>query len=76
MLIVHRTSSLDDDINFVLDLHGSETLAAAYIFASLSGANYLANNIDVHISCINHIPVELLSKSDRMPQVYDRTNHI
>ena len=31
-------------------------------FAALKEANYLANFIDTHISCINHIPAELLGK--------------
>ncbi|TKA68423.1 hypothetical protein B0A49_08385 [Cryomyces minteri] len=59
VLIVHPISSLDDGVDFA-NQSADRTLAASFIFAALPEANYLANYIHAHISCVNHIPAELL----------------
>jgi hypothetical protein len=63
VLLIHPVSSIDDGLNCIIDLHDRDPVAAAFIFASLPEANYLANYVNAHISCINHIPAELLGKS-------------
>lgn len=60
VLVVHAISSLDDGIDFANQSAESSTSAASFLFAALPEANYLANFIDAHLSCVNHIPVELL----------------
>ncbi len=35
-------------------------MAASFLFAAVPEAKYLADFIDAHVSCVNHIPAELL----------------
>ncbi|KAK4935800.1 hypothetical protein LTR10_023207 [Elasticomyces elasticus] len=58
LIIVVRITSLDDAIDLVNSL--GTPLEANYIFAAPAEANYPARFIDARISCINHIPAELL----------------
>ncbi|MCJ1471564.1 hypothetical protein MMC13_000204 [Lambiella insularis] len=60
ILVVHAISSLEDGIALATHCVNSSTLAASFIFAALPEANYLANFIDAHVACVNHIPAELL----------------
>lgn len=68
VLVVHAISSLDDGIDFA-NQSTKSTLAASYIFAALPEANYLASFVDAHLSCINHIPAELLGMN-RSPSTF------
>ncbi|KIW58072.1 hypothetical protein PV05_02622 [Exophiala xenobiotica] len=58
VIMVCRITSLDDAIDLC---NGFGTpLEASYAFAAPTEANYLARFIDARISCVNHIPTELL----------------
>ncbi|KAI1626437.1 aldehyde dehydrogenase PutA [Exophiala viscosa] len=58
LIIVVRITSLDDAIDLANSF--GTPLEANYSFATPTEANYLARFIDARISCINHIPAELL----------------
>ncbi|KAH8799725.1 aldehyde dehydrogenase PutA [Xylogone sp. PMI_703] len=59
VIIICRITSLDDAIDLCSNSFGTP-LEASYVFAAATNANYLSRFIDARISCINHIPVELL----------------
>jgi hypothetical protein len=44
-------------------MNSNQTMAATYAFAAPSSAKYLTQFIDAHISWVNHIPNQMLSKS-------------
>ncbi|OQU99475.1 hypothetical protein CLAIMM_05105 [Cladophialophora immunda] len=57
-IIVTRITSLDDAIDLCNSF--GTTLEANYVFAAPIEANYVTRFIDARLSCINHIPTELL----------------
>ncbi|GAB1215572.1 hypothetical protein ATERTT37_004763 [Aspergillus terreus] len=59
VLILHPSTSLDDAIDFS---NCMGTLTATYAFAIPSAAKYLTQFIDAHISWVNHVPLDMLSK--------------
>ncbi|KIW62194.1 hypothetical protein PV04_10392 [Phialophora macrospora] len=56
--VLHRVSSLDDAIDVSNGL--GLPLDALYIFATPEEAIYVSRFVDTRISCMNHIPLELL----------------
>ncbi|KAH8696272.1 Aldehyde/histidinol dehydrogenase [Talaromyces proteolyticus] len=58
VISIYRITSLDDAIDLC---NGFQTpLEASYVFAAVAETNYLSRFIDARISCINHIPCELM----------------
>lgn len=68
MLLIYATSncSLKLSLECLVDITFSfvTPLEASFVFATTTEANYLSRFVDARISCINHIPVELLGKCD------------
>ena len=66
VIIVLRVSSLDDAIDVCngqiskLAPSRPDGLSASFIFAAPREASYLSNFINANLSCINHIPAELM----------------
>ncbi|EXJ74260.1 uncharacterized protein A1O5_02556 [Cladophialophora psammophila CBS 110553] len=58
LIIVTRITSLDDAIDLCNSF--GTALEANFVFAAPIEANYTARFIDARLSCINHIPAELL----------------
>ena len=61
-LILASTKSLDDAISAAEGVIGDpfQTASGAFIFASSSEANYLANSLNADLTCVNSFPMELL----------------
>lgn len=66
--LVCNVTSADEAIDLTAEMansdsessHHPQTPAAAFIFASPTDAQYLANNVDAGLTCVNTLPAELL----------------
>lgn len=62
-LFLNKVTSTDEAIDLSTEVTGSNNLqrpSAALIFASPADAQYLANNVDASLTCVNTFPAELL----------------
>jgi hypothetical protein len=66
--LICKVTSTDEAIDLSAEMtssdlessHIPQTPAAAFIFASPTDAQYLANNVDAGLTCVNTFPAELL----------------
>lgn len=59
LLLIHPVRSIDDAIDFA-NKDSEEPLSAVFAFGTPEVAKYVSQFIRSHLTCVNHIPVELL----------------